>query len=249
MKEIIRPQVNPPYALHDMNVVELVPGEDTLKLVTQSGMVKTTAPYGQVEGHVEWEGVDWDFSYAYLLEHTGNTGTFGGEKLFLRDFIDRTKNFGFSVMDETFGFNRTKLSGYLSWERRVFECVLEIYHTGDMVYVDRQEYSGMAEVILSHDSTPVLVRVPAEVAADLEHLCWDFAAQWVWHGPENYKFLHPAPSGQLVAIFDAGDFIDYLNRWLYPDVRSEVIREVPDADMDVHPAFDEKYPWVPRFNF
>ena len=102
---------------------------------TQSGMVETTTPYRQLDGYIEFHNVQWDFSYVYLLGVTGNVGTFTGEKLFLKDFIKRYKQFGFSVMDETYGYNQTKYNGYLMANRQHWECVVEIYHEGEMVFV------------------------------------------------------------------------------------------------------------------
>ena len=67
-----------------------------------------------------------------------HTGTFTGEKMFLNDFISRYKQFGFSVMEETYGDHITKYNGFLLSNRQHCECVLEIYHKGDMVYVTNE---------------------------------------------------------------------------------------------------------------
>ncbi len=135
MIRTVRPNIDPPYSLHDMTVIRFeVNGED-LVMFTQSGMVKTTPPYSQTDGYVEFHGVQWDFCHVYLLGVTGNEAVFTGEKMFLKDFIDRYKEFGFSVMDETFGYNMTKFNGYLLSNRQHCECIIEIYHEGDMVYV------------------------------------------------------------------------------------------------------------------
>ncbi|MBO5301900.1 MAG: hypothetical protein J6A81_06785 [Peptococcaceae bacterium] len=67
---------------------------------------------------------------------TGNEGDFQGQKLRLKTFIENADSFGFSVMDSTYGFNQSKFSGYLSMNRGVCECNIEIYHEGDMVYVE-----------------------------------------------------------------------------------------------------------------
>ena len=98
-------------------------------------MVKTTPPYSQPDGYVEFHNVQWDFCHVYLLGVTGNESTFSGEKMFLKDFISKYKQFGFSIMDETFGYNMTKYNGYLLSNREHHECIIEIYHEGDMVYV------------------------------------------------------------------------------------------------------------------
>ena len=136
MRQTIRENVHIPYSLHDMNVIAFEVDEDTVVMRTQSGMIKTEGLSSQVDGHVIFENVQWDFSYVYLLDFTGNIGTFTGEKMFLKDFIAMFYNAGFSVMDETFGYNQSRFTGYLSMNRTVRECSIEIYHEGSMIYVE-----------------------------------------------------------------------------------------------------------------
>ena len=128
--------IHEPYSLHDMNVIALEVDGDTLVMRTQSGMVEITPPYRQPDGYVEFHNVKWDYSYVYILNITANEGEFQGQKLRLQTFIDHAGNFGFSVMDSTYGFNQSKFSGYLSMNRGVCECNIEIYHEGNMVYVE-----------------------------------------------------------------------------------------------------------------
>ena len=135
MKRTIRDNIKVAYSLHDMNVIAFEVNDNDIVMRTQSGMVETTAPYGQPDGYIEFHKVQWDFSFVYLLGITGNVGTFTGEKMFLKDFIERYKQFGFSIMDETYGYNMTKYCGYLTSNRQFNECVIEIYHEGDMVFV------------------------------------------------------------------------------------------------------------------
>jgi len=135
LKRTIRNNINSPYSLHDMNVFSFEVTDNNIFMRTQSGMVETTTPYRQLDGYIEFHNVEWDFSYVYLLGDTGNVGTFTGEKMFLKDFIEKYKQFGFSIMDETYGYNMTKYCGYLLVNRHHNECIVEIYHKGDMVYV------------------------------------------------------------------------------------------------------------------
>jgi hypothetical protein len=135
MRRVIRENICAPFSLHDMNVIAFeVCGNDMI-MRTQSGMIETVPPCSQVDGFVEFHDVQWDFSFVYLLGVTGNVGTFTGEKMFLKDFLANTASFGFSVMDETYGYNMTKYSGFLLSNRRHYECIIEIYHEGDMVFV------------------------------------------------------------------------------------------------------------------
>ena len=135
MKRTVRDTVHAPYTLHDRNVIAFEVSGNDMIMKTESGIVETTPPYRQLDGYVAFHHVQWDFSYVYLLGVTGNVGTFTGEKLFLQDFIARYPSFGFSIMDETYGYNMTKYSGYLLSNRQHCECIVEIYHEGDMVFV------------------------------------------------------------------------------------------------------------------
>ena len=134
----IRENINPAYSLHDMNVISFeIKGNDMI-MRTQSGMVKTTPVCIQTDGYVEFYDIRWDYSYVYLIDSTGNIGKFSGEKMFLKDFVSQMTSFGFSIMDETFGYNTTKFSGYLLSKRCHYECFIEIYHEGDMVFVSEE---------------------------------------------------------------------------------------------------------------
>jgi len=82
--------------------------------------------------------VDWDFCHVYLFDCTGNTGKFSGEKMMFQDFLQKYENFGFSIVDEVYGYNQTKYWGYLTSQRMTKECIIEIYHTGDMVFVEEE---------------------------------------------------------------------------------------------------------------
>lgn len=138
MKRTIRDNINALYTLHDMNVCEFEILDNDIVMKTQSGIIETASLGKQVEGYVEFYNVQWDFSYVYLLGVTGNVGTFTGEKMFLKDFIDKYKQFGFSVVDETYGYNMTKYCGYLTSGGKFCECIVEIYHEGDMVFVSEE---------------------------------------------------------------------------------------------------------------
>lgn len=102
----------------------------------------------------------------------------------------------------------------------------------------------MKEVILSHDSEAKIYLVPDEVADNLAKYCWDFAADWVWHGPENKRFLKDI-RGLTCAIFGDADFIDYLNRWAFPEQQSILIKGLGCYDYEV----PEEYKDYPQYNF
>jgi len=136
MKRTIRDNIIAPYSLHDMNVIELLPQGEDLVMKTQTGIICTEGLSSQVDGWVEFQRVDWDFCYIYLLDGLGNICHFHGEKRMLRDFIEQTPVFGFSIIDEVYGYNQTKYMGYITYQRMTKECIVEIYHLGDMIFVE-----------------------------------------------------------------------------------------------------------------
>lgn len=136
MKKVIHNNINPPYSLHDMSITAFEVADDKITMQSDTGMINTIPPYSHANGYVEFHNVRWDYSYVYLLGCTGNIGKFEGEKMFLKDFLDRFTQFGYSIMDETFGYNTTKFCGYLLSNRGHYECIVEIYHEGDRVFVE-----------------------------------------------------------------------------------------------------------------
>lgn len=135
MKRTVRDDRNAPFTLHDMTVISLEATDRELVMRTQSGMIETTPPFRQVDGYVEFHRVRWDCSHVYLLGATGKAGVFTGEKMDLKDFMARYKQYGFSVMEEAWGIHSTQYSGYLLASRQHCECLMELYHEGDVVFV------------------------------------------------------------------------------------------------------------------
>lgn len=136
MIKTVRDNINLPYSLHDMSVSGFKFENDMLIIYFENGFVKVGEPCVQVDGYIEFNGVDLDFCFAYILDICSDSGKFTGEKLSLSDFILKYRDMNFEICDETYGFNQSKFSGYLSVEDTLKECVLEIYHTGDMIYTE-----------------------------------------------------------------------------------------------------------------
>lgn len=245
MRECIRHNIHAEYSLHDMRITDMEVHGTDLTLQLENGMIRVGTPSCQVDGYVKFEDVQWDFCYALLMEHMGNTGKITGEKMFLREFIERYPDVGMTVMDETYGYNMTKYNGYMLNGEGLYNCILEICHEGDMTFVEETEFSGMAEVILSHDGEALLCSVPAEVAAHLDSYCLDFSTSWVWHGPENGRFLHRLDEDTVGAAYGTAEFIDYLNRWAFPEQSSRILRGL-DCSYDQIP---EQFADYPHYNF
>ena len=63
-----------------MNVIEFEINGDNLIMRTQSGMVRTTPNWDQVDGYLEFLDVNWDYCYATVCEGSyGNLGTYEGK--------------------------------------------------------------------------------------------------------------------------------------------------------------------------
>lgn len=137
MKTTIRKNILPEYTLHDMNIVSLELMENDLILRTQSGIVCCKGKGKLVDGYVLFRQIKLDFCNVYLMKSNGRYGKFETEKITLQQFLNRFDMFGFSIVDEVYGYNQTKYWGYLTTHHEFFECILEIYHTGDMFYIEQ----------------------------------------------------------------------------------------------------------------
>ena len=134
-----KPSTDPPFSLHDAQVMAMEADGDTLRLATQYGYVRTTEPYGQVDGDVLITGVDWESSYVYIMEYTdvpcGNCGSFTGRKMPLEAFLRECSGEILEILDETYGYRMAKLSGFLDLPERLLEVSLEICYAGEFRYL------------------------------------------------------------------------------------------------------------------
>lgn len=132
----VKQQVEMPYSLHDMVVDKITCRDESVYLEFAHGYVSTQEPYPQVDGRITLEGVDMDSACVLLLSPLGRYGRFQGEKLTLEDFLKRYRRYSFEIVDEMYGFNQVKYTGYLSVpeKERVIQTSLPFYFTGDIVY-------------------------------------------------------------------------------------------------------------------
>lgn len=140
MKKTVRENItNIPYSLHDAELKQFTVAGKKLTLHFKNGYVQNEEPYDDVKGTVEFEGVDWDCSFAYVFKckefNLENTGAIEGEKYMLKDFAEGFGSTTLEIVDETFGYNQTKLAGYLYRGEDTLECMVEVYHMGDMSYL------------------------------------------------------------------------------------------------------------------
>lgn len=100
----------------------------------------------------------------------------------------------------------------------------------------------MKNVILSADGDRVVYSVPDEVAENLEQCCIEFCDKWLWTSPDAEKYRVDG-----VVRYNEADFIEYLNKWIFPNQPSNYIdclRSIDFAD-----SLPDKYKNCPQFNF
>ena len=136
MKEVIRENIICPYGLHDMNATRFDRNDKDIIMRLQSGMYKISDSVEQVAGHVKFCNVDFDFCFVTIINELVNEGPISGEKLSFLNFLNNYQNFSFEIIDEVYGYNKTKFWGWLSTGHDLKECIIEIYHLGDMIFVD-----------------------------------------------------------------------------------------------------------------
>jgi len=103
----------------------------------------------------------------------------------------------------------------------------------------------MEYIILSADSAPSVHLVPKDVADNLEKYCKRF---WEWMATSPYADKHRVDfDGYLGLCYDEHDFIEYLNKWVFPDTPSKLIEKFDDfCKVEDRP---DKYRHCKEFNF
>jgi len=129
-------KIDQPYSLHDMVVNKIENRGGNLHLQFEHGFVITQDPYPQVEGNIIIEEIDEDFCCVLLLSKLGQYGEFKGEKLSVRDFLNKYEGYKFEIVDEMYGYNQVEYLGYLTLSENVsvIQTVISIYFAGDIVY-------------------------------------------------------------------------------------------------------------------
>ena len=134
MKITTRKPVKADYSMHDMSIAGYNVSDKNLEIKFNPGIIKITPPCDIVEGHVEFESVDWDCSYGYVINLTSKEWDITGKKYKLEDFIKKYDGKKFNVLDECHGTNIVKLSGYLSEGESINECIIDIVYMGNLKY-------------------------------------------------------------------------------------------------------------------
>ena len=101
----------------------------------------------------------------------------------------------------------------------------------------------MKQVILSADGPYRVYSVPDAVADHLEEYCLEFCCKWLPQSPHASKYR--SESGSL--CYTEKDFIEYLNQWIFPEQRSDLVEDLGlTSYADI---LFSKYGDCPYFNF
>lgn len=100
----------------------------------------------------------------------------------------------------------------------------------------------MKYVLLSADNNPSVYSVPNEVADNLRKYCIDFCGKWLHESPHAKKYRI---DGGI--CYDETDFIEYLNKWIFPKIPSVFIETL--EWIDSKEEIPEKYKGCEWFNF
>jgi len=100
----------------------------------------------------------------------------------------------------------------------------------------------MKKVVISADGDRKVYSVPDVVAENLEKYCMEFCTTWLWESPHAKKYRM---DGGL--CYNEDDFIEYLNKWVFPDEKSVLIKNL--GWMDYSESVPAPYDECPEFHF
>ena len=101
---------------------------------------------------------------------------------------------------------------------------------------------NMKEIILSADGDSMVYLVPKAVADNLKKYCIEFSDKWMKTSPKAkcYRTKHGY-------CYNEADFIDYLNKYIFPEQKSVFIKNLGWTDLGENlPVEYQKHPY---FNF
>ncbi len=100
----------------------------------------------------------------------------------------------------------------------------------------------MKYVILSADGDSKVYSVPDDVAEQLDRSCLRFCTTWLRTSPHAKKYRTARG-----ICYNEEDFIEYLNRWVFPEEPSTLVANL--GWIDARHPIPQAYADVPKFNF
>lgn len=99
----------------------------------------------------------------------------------------------------------------------------------------------MKNIVISADGDRKVYSVPDIVADNLEKYCMEFCA-WLTTSPHAKKYRVRG-----ILCYNETDFIDYLNKWVFPEEISCFVENLGWIDFSA--SLPEQYKKCPEFNF
>ena len=125
-------------------------------------------------------------------------------------------------------------------EKELKETVLKVAeYSNSEKEVKRQ---NMKEIILSADGDSIVYLVPDDVANNLREYCIEFCDKWLWTSPKAKCYRT-----QQGVCFNESDFIDYLNKYIFPTQKSIFVKNLGWTDLGEKLPLE--YQGHPYFNF
>ena len=100
----------------------------------------------------------------------------------------------------------------------------------------------MKEIIISADGDSFVYLVPNEVADNLDEYCITFCDKWMKTSRQAKRYK--IKGGYC---FNEADFIDYLNKYVFPNQKSVLVKNLGWTDLGNN--LPVKYQGYPYFNF
>ena len=100
----------------------------------------------------------------------------------------------------------------------------------------------MKNVLLCTDHVSAVYAVPDPVAENLEEYGVEFCENWLWRSPDAARYR--TRDG---LCYDVSDFIDYLNRYVFPEEPSYLVQDI--SHLNPKKSLPQEYRELPRFLF
>lgn len=125
-----------PFSLHDAHITRMVAKPNKLKLKFKEGFYYPHKGDAlPIQGSVLLKGIDYDFSNLTILDVSGGRGKLKGRRWSVKKFAHKFPDIDMEIVDVNFSHYQIVLSGMLYEEDSWKEWSMDIFYTGDMVYL------------------------------------------------------------------------------------------------------------------
>lgn len=132
-----------PYGLHDAHITGIRIKEDNhsnirVKFLFKNGYYVIQEGDGlPIQGSLCFEQADLDFSNICVLKISDND-KIRGKKYSLKKFAEKHNKIDMEIIDTMFAYNKCIFTGQMHTKKQICEFFMEIYYSGNMVYVTEE---------------------------------------------------------------------------------------------------------------